>query len=60
VSAFEVWLTRPELGLSEALHDAFDELAAGLPSLGGQAADCDRSGRRTSTTADGVDAEVLR
>jgi mycofactocin system transcriptional regulator len=39
MTAFEVWLTRPGLGLAEALHAAFDELAAGFPSLGGRAAD---------------------
>jgi mycofactocin system transcriptional regulator len=35
MTAFEVWLTDPELSLTEALHAAFDELAAGFPSLRG-------------------------
>ncbi|WP_299950737.1 TetR family transcriptional regulator [uncultured Modestobacter sp.] len=36
MTAFEVWPTRRDLGLANALHGAFDELAAGL-LLGGWA-----------------------
>jgi TetR/AcrR family transcriptional regulator, regulator of mycofactocin system len=32
-TAFEVWLADPSVVLSRALHLAFDELAAGFPSL---------------------------
>ena len=32
-TAFEVWLADPDAVLSRALHRAFDELAAGFPSL---------------------------
>jgi TetR/AcrR family transcriptional regulator, regulator of mycofactocin system len=32
-TAFEVWLADDRLSLAGALHDAFDELAAGFPSL---------------------------
>ena len=37
-TAFEVWLADPATSLTRALHAAFDELAAGFPSLGGPAA----------------------
>jgi hypothetical protein len=32
-TAFEVWLADGLLPLARALHDAFDELAGGFPSL---------------------------
>jgi mycofactocin system transcriptional regulator len=32
-TAFEVWLADPSIALGGALHAAFDELAAGFPSL---------------------------
>ena len=38
MTAFEVWLTGPGTSLAEALHAAFDELAAGFPSLRGPGA----------------------
>jgi len=38
MTAFEVWLASPTMPLTQALHAAFDELAAGFPSLDAPAA----------------------